>query len=425
MRTAAIPRPSPPSRSRRRGAEAAQALHLPPGLTVASLIDPGSRKAVERWLRGSPDHTLYHLPPYIEFLRAQGARADVLLVSREGTPLFALPVHSFDATGIDGGYSGVIFPATCNEGSLRRAVGALAALLEHNRRIPFHLIQSAQAPAYEDPARVTLLQALLEAEGLELERVYGRLCDLERLPAPEQIPVGPGRERGAVAIDPDWLGGEALDAYDPSARNKIRQALRHGLCVEYMRADDDQTRTGAYERFQPVHEQSWTRTGLLPKPRDHWPQLSSAVTVAGGEDLIVLVRDRDGEALAGVVCHAYQARAIYWSGCSTPTGLSLRANPLCLHGAIAACRHSGVRTFELGRFHADERSQKECNVTGYKAQFGGFLVHIASFSSRPGLAARARAARAGAIAEGRRRLAVALGRVRARRHAAIAEHPTS
>jgi hypothetical protein len=401
---------SPP----RRGASAEEVLRLPPGYSVSSLLDPERTGTVECWVKGSPDHTLYHLRPYIDFLRAHGSLADVLLVSREGNPLFALPVHSFDAIGIDGGYSGVAFSATSSEGSLRRAVTALAALLEHNRRIAFHLIQSAQATSYDDKARVTLLQAQIEGQGLALERVYSRLCDLDCQQAFEQIPVAPGCHRGALAIDSDWLGEESLDAYDPDARNQVRQALRRGLRVEYVHAGDPQARAAVYERFQPVHEQSWRRTGLLPKLSGYWPALSDAVTVGGGEDLVVLVLDRDGKPLAGVVCHAYRSRAIYWSGCSTADGLRMRANPLCLHGAIAACRHRGVSTFELGRFRADETSQKQRDVARYKAQFGGQLVRITSFSSTPHALARARAARARAVAEGKRRLAMALGRARAR-----------
>jgi hypothetical protein len=394
---------------------AAETLRLPPGCTARWLGDPDAQAELSGWVKSSPDHTVYHLAPYIDFLRAQGACADVLLVAREGNPLFALPIHSFAAAGIDCGYSGVVFPATGREGPLRRAVAALVALFECNRHIPFQAIQSAQAPAYDDAARTNMLRMLLEAEGLELERVYTRLCDLDRLPAPEQVPLAPGRHPGALAIDGDWLGGESLDGYDPDVRNQIRQALRRGLSVEYANPDDATARANAYERFQPVHESSWARTGLLPKPRDYWPALSAAVTEGGGEDLVVLVLDGDGEALAGVVCHAYGERAIYWSGCSTARGLRLRANPLCLHGAIAACRHRGVRTFELGRFRADEPSSKERRVSHYKAQFGGSLVPVTAFSSTPSLAARARAARAGALGEGRRRLAVEIARARVRR----------
>src|ERR1022692_2913798 len=321
MAPALSPPPSqPPGRAIRRSDRRAQgsrrdrqsardALRLPPGCTMRSLSDPDSREAVTRWLRQSPDHTLYHLAPYLDFTRAQNGVADVFLISREGNELFALTVHSWSKAGIDSGYSGVIFPATRREGPLRRSVAALAELLAANRRFPFHILQSAQAPAYADLGRVTLLQQLLDSGGIALDQIYGRLCDLRGLGAPEEIPVAAGRRPGALALDANWLAGESLRAHDPDARNQIRQAIRRGLNVEYVRVAEPAARADAYARFQPLHEESWRRTGLLPKPPSYWPRMSEAVTASGGEDLVVLVLDGNGEPLAGVLCHAYQSRA--------------------------------------------------------------------------------------------------------------------
>jgi hypothetical protein len=382
---------------------------------MRSLSDRDSREAVSGWLLRSPDHTLYHLAPYIDFLRAQNGVADVFLISREGNPLFALTVHSWNATVIESGYSGVVFPPTRREGTLRRSVAALAELLSANPQLLFRICQSAQAPAYDDLGRVTLLQRLIEGEGIALDPVYGRLCDLDQLPDPDVVPVTAGRHSGALALNGEWLIGEALRAYDPGTRNQIRQAVRRGLTVEYVRACDPAARASAYARFQPLHEESWGRTGLLAKSPKHWSGLSEAIAASGGEDLVVLALDGDGEPLAGVVCHVYQSRAIYWSGCSSAAGLGARANPLCLHGAIAACRRQGARVFELGRFRADERSSKERAISDYKAQFGGSLVRVSSFASSPGMLVRARTARADAAFEARRRLSVALGRAKAAR----------
>jgi hypothetical protein len=295
---------------------------------------------------------------------------------------------------------------------LRRSVAALADLFSANQHLLFRVCQSAQAPAYDDLERITLLQQLIESEGVVLDPVYGRLADLDYLPSPGEIPITAGRHPCTLALDADWLTGGALRSYDPDTRNQIRQAVRRGLTVEYVRAGDLTARASAYARFQPLHEESWRRTGLLPKLPDYWLKLSESITVSGGEDLIVLALDSNGDPLAGVLCHTYQSRAIYWSGCSSAQGLSSRANPLCLHGAIAACRRQGVSTFELGRFRADEPSTKERNITGYKAQFGGDLVRITSFASTPGLLLRARTARAAAIFEARRRFAIALQRAR-------------
>ena len=408
----------PRSRSPRRGTtREAGVLQVPEGCTLRALSDPQSRDEVTNWLRRSPDHTLYHLGPYIDFTRAQNGVADVFLVSRDGNGLFALTVHSWTGMGVDSGYSGVVFPPTRREGTLRRSVAALAELLSKNRHLSFRFHQSAQACAYEDPGRVTMLQRLIEGEGFVLDPIYGRLSVLDDLPDPGEIPTAPGRHPHALAIDPDWLTGETLRAYDPDTRNQIRQAVRHGLSVEYVRATDPGARASAYARFQPLHAESWGRTGLIPKLPEYWLRLSESITASGGEDLLVLAVDREGDPLAGVLCHAYQSRAIYWSGCSSADGLRSRANPLCLHGAIAACRQQGVRTFELGRSRADESSKKERAITDYKAQFGGELVRITSFASLPSMAVRARIARSTVAFEARRRFSVALARARSRPHA--------
>ena len=389
-------------------------LRLPEGYAQRLLSDPQTGELVNDWLVASPDHTLYHLAPYVDFTRAQNGTADVFLVSRDGNPLFALTVHSWSSMGVDSGYSGVVFPPTRRESTLRRSVSALGEVLRANRHLLFRSHQSAQAAAYDDPGRVTLLQRLLEGEGLALDPVYGRLLDLDHLPSPGLIPTTPGQLPHARAIDQEWLVGPALGAYDPDARNQIRQAVRRGLSVEYVRASDPAARTSAYAQFQPVHEESWARTGLVPKAPQYWLSLSEAIAASGGEDLAVLVLDDGGVPLAGVLCHAYRGRAIYWSGGSSAAGLRSRANPLCLHGAIAACRQLGVRVFELGRFRADESSPKERAITDYKAQFGGELVRITTFTNAPGAATRARAVLGTTTFEARRRITVSLGRARRR-----------
>lgn len=413
-----LPLSWPPS-SHRADTRAAGGLRLPPGCTAQTLSDPSSRDAVTRWLRQSPDHTVYHLAPYLDFARTQDRHSEVFLISREGAPQFALPVHSWTGAGVDSGYTGVVLPPTRREGTLRRSVATLAELLSVNRHLSFRFHQSAQAPAYEDSGRAVLLQRLLEGEGLPLEPIYGRLCGLEALAAPGAVPTTDGSRPHARRIDSDWLTtAEALGGCEPAARNKIRQAVRDGLVVEYARAGEPDARASAYASFEPLHEELWRRTGLLPKPPGYWQSLSASIVAGAGEDLVVLVLDAGGEPLAGVVCHAYQGRAIYWSGCSSRSGLRARANPLCLHGAMAACRQFGVSTFELGRFRADEPSSKVRAITEYKAQFGGELVRVTTFTSVSGVVLRARTARAAAASEARRRLSVAIGRARARANGA-------
>ena len=131
-----------------------------------------------------------------------------------------------------------------------------------------------------------------------------------------------------------------------------------------------------------AHGDAAARRGVLASPL-------RAIVEGGGRDLLVAVRNNTGEAIAEVVCHIQGNRAIYWAGVSVEEGLQARANHLCLHAGIQACRQLGVSQFELGRFQAREPSEKERAITQYKASFGGRLVRIVGFETPPGRAHRA------------------------------------
>jgi hypothetical protein len=139
----------------------------------------------------------------------------------------------------------------------------------------------------------------------------------------------------------------------------------------------------AYRDFLALHRESWLRTGMTPHEPSYWIALARAILDGGGRDMIIYARDGEGRALAAVTCHLRSGRALYWAGASSEEGLSSRANPLCLHAAIQACRQLGVRHFELGRMDARERSEKELAITRYKAQFGGGLVRVGGFQTQP------------------------------------------
>jgi Acetyltransferase (GNAT) domain len=174
-----------------------------------------------------------------------------------------------------------------------------------------------------------------------------------------------------------------MASYDAKLRNQIRQAVRRGLHANCVLPSTDTHVEAAYVDFMPLHRESWQRTGMTPHPLSYWTALSRAILDGGGRDMLVFVRDCDDMALATVTCHLRDDRAVYWAGASKELGLRSRANPLCLHAAIQACTQLGVKYFELGRFHARERAQKELAITRYKAQFGGSLVRIAGFQTQP------------------------------------------
>ncbi len=358
---------------------------VPDGYVPRWLTEQSHRDQVEWWTSASRERSVYSSPAYLDFARRQNGRADLLWLARDGNPVLGVPLHPVGRYRFTTGYSGMMFADGRGEATLRRGVTALAALLAVNRRRGFQVLQSAQAPAYDDPARMTSLAFLLDQQGLRGPALYSRVLGLRPLDGPS----GGGQD-----VSNELLLEHGLGPYQAELRNQIRQAVRHGLRVSCHLPSSDSEVQDAYRDFVPLHRQSWQRTGMTPHPPEYWSALSRAILDGGGRDIVVYVRNGEGTALAAVSCHTRDGRALYWAGASSEEGLRLRANPLCLHAAIQLCRQLGVHHFELGRFDAREPSPKELAITRYKAQFGGELVRIIGFQTRPpvGSAALRRAA---------------------------------
>lgn len=221
------------------------------------------------------------------------------------------------------------------------------------------------------------IACLLASHGLDGPSLYSRVLDCEPLA---------GEQGGGLDVSGELLLEHGLRPYETALRSQIRQAVRAGLRVSCALPRSDVELQSVYGEFTPLHSESWTRTGMIPHRLKYWTSLARAIVDGGGRDIVVFVRDGDGQALAAVTCHMWGDRALYWAGASSERGLAMRANPLCLHAAIQVCRQLGARYFELGRFDARETSRKELAVTRYKAQFGGSLVRIVGFRTEPPLA---------------------------------------
>jgi hypothetical protein len=323
---------------------------------------------------------VYNTPAYVEFAHTQNGSGDLLWLAREGAPMLGLPVHPIGAVRVTTGYSGAMFADGPRDAVLRRGVAALEALLGANRKIGFEVLQATQSPAYDNPTRIAGLTYLLEREGHEPMRLYSRILDVE--------PIGRGSGE-MPEIGSDLLLEQGLEPYQPELRNQIRQAIRSGLSVSCALPTTDAELQSVYSEFVVLHEESWRRTGMVPHSHSYWVALGQAILDGGGRDMVVCARDGDGRAVAAVTCHFRGERALYWAGASSERGLAARANPLCLHAAIQACRQLGVRHFELGRLHARESVEKELAILRYKSQFGGGLVPLAGLLREPSLLARA------------------------------------
>jgi hypothetical protein len=331
------------------------------------------------WLRSSPDHTVYHLPPYTRFIADQGASAGLVLVARAGEILFGFPAYVDTPHAFDGGFCGFVLPDVRKERTLRRTCAAIVEFFAANPQLrSFGALQSLQCRGARDADRRTLLDWQLAALGSHFHTrdVFSRVLRLDEAKTPMSRRPASGTWP-AEALDEDLLA-----RYEGDLRNQIRQALRNGLSLRFSVATGQRTTEHdvAYHDYAQLHGESWNRTGLHARPLEHWRRLCDAIVGGGGTDLIVQVLDGE-RAVAGVTCHVYQEQAIYWSGGSLLDGQRKRANPLALHAAIGLCRRLGVRWFEIGRFEPKESAKRQA-IDRYKAQFGGEVTRVPNVSLR-------------------------------------------
>ncbi len=367
-----------------------RALRVPTGYEAIFQSDPERGSEVNRFIEQSPDRCVYHLPRYLEFTRRENGAAELVLLKQSGRALVALPMHPSGRSWYRTGYSGVLFPGADSEVGLKKAAAAVVALFNANPSDGFDVLQAAQAPAYDDLFRCAMIDSLLTGSHLVKSECYSRLIRLT--PTAGAAPAA----HGTVAFAA--LDNDLLRSYESDVRNQIRQASRHGIELTYnllFAETNADTRRAAYEPYLSIHRASWTRTGLQAHRDAYWLSLSEAISQAGGRDLVVVARTGEGTPVAGVTCHLFHDRAIYWSSGSLEDGLRLRSNPLCLHGAITLCRDAGIATFEIGRFEGTEPNRKERAITAYKTQFRGSVVRLVNFS-RPPTNLTARLRRAGA-----------------------------
>jgi hypothetical protein len=336
---------------------------------LSTLNDP--KNELDRLIRSSPDHTLYHQRPYTEFLRWQGSHAETVALTKSGELVCAMTVIPETSACFDSGFFGLLFPPASTEKALKKAVGETFELFARNghlRRV--QAIQSISSRAAMDHPRRAALDYLLTtlAPPGSAGHLFSRVLEL---PPPAQTW---DRKTASGSLTPSQLENDLLKGYDSDIRNQIRQAERNGLTLRWHIVADAGAVEQAYREYDPVHAESWRRTELSPHSTEYWHRTSRAVTGGGGVDVLALAVDGE-RVVAGATCHVYQEQALYFSGGSLPAGLEKRANPLALHAAISLCRRLGVRWFEIGRFEPHE-SEKLEKIRHYKSQFGGRVLRV-------------------------------------------------
>ena len=163
-------------------------LRIPTGYSPRWLSKPDDSDVVKRLIASSLDACLYHAPAYVEFSRAENGYADVLWLMRDGNPVVGVPLHRTGRRRFTTAYASLLFPPEGGERSIRRGVSAISELLKANRRMYLQVLQSPQAPAYADRARMTTIAWQFDEH--RLQRPFPLLARA-RLPAPEQMASEP------------------------------------------------------------------------------------------------------------------------------------------------------------------------------------------------------------------------------------------
>src|ERR1051325_7545370 len=81
-------------------------LHVPDG--IDAVLQSEHADDVNEFIATSPDSTVYHSSPYLEFSRAQNGAADILLLSKGGRQLVGVPLHPLSRSSFRSGYAGVL-----------------------------------------------------------------------------------------------------------------------------------------------------------------------------------------------------------------------------------------------------------------------------------------------------------------------------
>ena len=346
-------------------------INIPSGYFGFFFDADGGSKISKEWnqfLRQSPERTVYHAIGYMEFAAHQNGWGGLLCVEKQGQPYFALPVHPASGGGVTTGYSGVLFPVCENDRQLRARVSAFVELLNANHGLDFEIIQSAQAVGWNEISRRKLISAeMASAKSLRVFSCFSRIIDIGRFDVLTVNEIGEIPELESMK--------SLLLTFDGDARNQIRNALRNGLTVKSFDLGQSSERDNFFDVFVPIHESSWTRTGMKPHSRSYFESLSTGIASSEGDDIGVVVYLGD-QPIAAVNVHNFEGRSVYWSGCSTEIGKEMNGNPLALLGGMVAAQMKGAKLFELGRFYPSEKSDKEIAITAYKRQFGGQIHSV-------------------------------------------------
>jgi hypothetical protein len=177
----------------------------------------------------------------------------------------------------------------------------------------------------------------------------------------------PGFERvddtvQVVRLDADYDG--LMRRFKPSARNKVRKAVKAGVRIERAESEDD------FLAYYAVLEECSRDWAIRPRPG---PEFFSALAGMDRNAVQMWLARFDGEVLGGDLNFAMHGTVMNWGNVSTDGAKSLAPNNLLHANAIEVGAREGYHTYDLGSSGGLE------GVRAFKASFGTQDVPVTRF----------------------------------------------
>ncbi|WP_435078146.1 lipid II:glycine glycyltransferase FemX [Halococcus sp. AFM35] len=175
------------------------------------------------------------------------------------------------------------------------------------------------------------------------------------------------------------------ESFDRDVRRCVRTARDHDVCVV----------DGTVDEFYPLYLATMRRLGSPQFPEAFFAALADEL----GESVTILLAERAGETIAGVLLFEWGGTTTVWTPVSKRAHWEHRPNHLLYVEAIERACAAGHSTVDFGR------SRRGSSVHAFKSQFGGFEHPLMSFVTPPHHAERASLDGYGRLAPLTRRLA--------------------
>lgn len=152
-------------------------------------------------------------------------------------------------------------------------------------------------------------------------------------------------------------------AFGQNARRCVRTARDHGVSVT----------EGTVDEFYPLYLETMRRLGSPQFPK----LLFSSLMETLGESVEILLAERRGEPIGGILLFEWGETTIIWALVSKRAHWEHRPNHLLYAEAIERACTAGRSTVDFGR------TRRDSSVHEFKSQFGGFDSPLMSFVTPP------------------------------------------